>query len=117
MALFASFSILANYYLPLSGALGVMKYLISIYDSASFVASLWCLSAITPLLLLAGNDIYWMPIVAVGLIFLYGSTVSLFRKVKIAEDCWCKSDVLAYVIVPTCLFAYVTYMMLSRVNT
>ncbi|AOW76114.1 hypothetical protein A3Q34_04145 [Colwellia sp. PAMC 20917] len=93
-----------------------MKYLIVIYNSASFVASLWCLSAITPLLLLVGNDISWMSIVAVGLIILYGSSISLFRKEKIAQGCWCKSDVFAYVVVPICLFTYVTYMMLSSVN-
>ncbi|MFT5004191.1 MAG: hypothetical protein ACI952_002552 [Flavobacteriales bacterium] len=69
-----------------------MKYLIVIYNSASFVASLWCLSAITPLLLLVGNDISWISIVAVGLIILYGSSISLFRKEKIAQGCWCKSD-------------------------
>ncbi|TWX49221.1 hypothetical protein [Colwellia hornerae] len=93
-----------------------MKYLIVIYNSASFVASLWCLSAITPLLLFVANDIYWMSIVAVGLIILYGSSISLFSKEKITQGCWCKSDVFAYIVVPACLFTYVTYMMLSSVN-
>jgi len=94
-----------------------MKYLVTIYSSASFVAALWCFSALIPLLFLASDEIPWMPIVAVGLVLLYGTTISLVRKVKVAEKTWYKSDVIAYVIIPTCIFSYVTYMMLSSLNT
>ncbi|ALQ08422.1 MULTISPECIES: hypothetical protein [unclassified Pseudoalteromonas] len=97
--------------------LDVMKYLASFYKSASFVATLWCISLLLPLLLLANDEISWMPIIAVVLIIVYGTTISLFRRDQLFEGTWCMSDVVAYILVPICLFAFVTYMMLSSLNT
>jgi hypothetical protein len=94
-----------------------MKYLAGIYKSASFVATMWCMSLLLPLLLLANDEISWMPIIAVSLVIVYGTTISLFRKEQIFEGTWCKSDVVAYILVPICLFTFVTYMMLSSLNT
>ena len=94
-----------------------MKYLAGIYKSASFVATLWCMSLLLPLMFLANGEISWMSLVAVALVFVYGATISLFRKEQIFEGTWCKSDVVAYILVPVCLFAFVTYMMLSSLNT
>jgi len=94
-----------------------MKYLASIYNSASFVATLWCISLLLPLMFLANDDISWMSLVAVILVLVYGTTISLFRKEQIFEGTWCKSDVVAYIFVPVCLFTFVTCMMLSSLNT
>jgi len=94
-----------------------MKYLASIYKSASFVATLWCISLLLPLMFLANDDISWMSLVAVILVLVYGTTISLFRKEQIFEGTWCKSDVVAYIFVPVCLFTFVTCMMLSSLNT
>ena len=95
----------------------VSKLQAGIYKSASFVATMWCMSLLLPLLLLANVEISWMPIIAVSLVIVYGTTISLFRKEQIFEGTWCKSDVVAYILVPICLFAFVTYMMLSSLNT
>jgi len=108
---------LACYFPPFIKALGFMKYLASIYKSASFVATLWCISLLLPAMLLANDTISWMPILAVVLIIIYGTTISLFRREQIFEGTWCKSDVVAYILVPICLFGFVTYMMVPGLNT
>jgi hypothetical protein len=56
---------------------------------------------------LARGDISWMSLVAIVLVLVYGATISLFRKEKIIEGTWCKSDVVAYILVPIFLLLHI----------
>ena len=85
-----------------------------IYDNASAVASLWCLSPILVIAALHKDDeAFWLQPLCVFLLIIISISLAKFRKKKILDNSWGYSDLLVYILIPIALCTFIGFAILS----
>jgi hypothetical protein len=94
-----------------------MSRVVELVDGAHFVATLWCLSPLIPVSLLASEEVVWMPYAGACIFALFGYSVCKLRSKRKRESRWGYSDAVAYIVLPLTLFGLSSYGMFSSAVT